>query len=61
MFPNNPQNLRPGHTLVFKKKDLTGLVSTPLFGFSVTIFLLNLAIKGKMIKGKMIININHSD
>ena len=46
LFPNNPQNLRPGHTLVFKEKDLTGLVSTPLFGFSVTTyFSLNLAIK----------------
>ena len=42
MFPNNRQNWKPGHTLVFKEKDLTGLVSTPLFGFSVTI---DLAIK----------------
>ena len=60
MFPNNPQNLKPGHTLVFKEKDLTRLVSTPLFGFSVTIFLVKLSNK-MFLKGKMIININRSD
>ena len=45
MFPNNPRNLKPGHTLVFKEKDLIGLVSTPLFGFSDTIFLVKLCNK----------------
>ena len=57
MSPNNPQNWKPGHTLVFKEKDLTGLVSTPLFGFSVTIFLVKLSNK-MFLEGKMIIYIN---
>ena len=60
MFPNNPQDLKPGRTLVFKEKDLTGLVSTPLFGFSVTIFLVKLGNK-MFLKGKMIIYVNCSD
>ena len=46
--------------LVFKERDLTGLVSTPLFGFSVIIFLVKLSNK-MFLKGKMIININRSD
>ena len=60
IFPNNPQNLKPGHMLVFKEKDLTGLVSTPLFGFSVSIFPIKLSNK-MFLKGKMIIYINCSD
>ena len=46
--------------LAFKEKDLTGLVSTPLFGFSVSIFLVKLSNK-MFLKGKMIIFINCSD
>ena len=37
--------------LAFKEKDLTGLVSTPLFGFSVSIFLVKLSNK-MFLKGK---------
>ena len=60
MFPNNPQNLKPGRTLVFKEKDLMGLVSTPLLGFSVTICLVKLSNK-MFLKDKMKSYINCSD
>ena len=60
MFPKNPQNLKQGRTLVLKEKELRGLVSTPLFGFSVTIFLIKLGNK-MFLTGKMIIYVNCSD
>ena len=56
----NPEVFRWGVRLVSKKKAFKGLVSSPLFGCSVTVF--RVIVRNKMfLEDKMIIYINCSD